>query len=64
MIRRLIWQLAYARLCLASGYQFSFREAWREACEAWENQQQRGEHDPIETPAEAIRFDKREWMTR
>lgn len=63
-MKRLIWQAAYAVLCFRSGYDFTPREAWQEASDAWDNQQQRGDGDPIATPKEAFRLDKREWMTR
>lgn len=63
-MKRLLWQIAFVRACRRSRYVVGLLDAWRLARDAWENQQQRGECDPIETPAEAFRFDKREWMTR
>lgn len=62
MIRRLLWQAAYARLCLRSRYDFTVLSAWQEAVASWEHWS--GEcpvGEPMPPPAEILQEDMFEW---
>lgn len=58
------WEAEYARLALASRFEFTAETAAQEAKDAWEEHDQERGDEAMTMPSDAIAEDMLEWMHR